>query len=60
MEDAIPFILECRLYKEAREKLKSRLLFTHELTIEALFIGDDTLTDMQNMQIFKSMYLYIK
>jgi hypothetical protein len=40
--------------------LKLRLVFLHELKIEALLFGDDTLTEMQNMQIFKSVQLYIK
>jgi hypothetical protein len=34
-EDAIHFILECCLYNEAREELKLRLVFFHELKIEA-------------------------
>jgi hypothetical protein len=51
-EDAIHFILECCLYNEAREELK--------LKIEVLLFGDDTLTEMQNLQIFKSVQLYIK
>ena len=59
-EDAIHFILECCLYNEAREKLKQRLVFLHELKIEVLLFGDDTLTEMQNLQIFKSVQLYIK
>jgi hypothetical protein len=59
-EDAIHFILECCLYTEAREELKLRLVFLHELKIEVLLFGDDTLTEMQNLQIFKSVQLYIK
>jgi hypothetical protein len=59
-EDAIHFILECCLYNEAREKMKLRLVFLHELKIETLLFGDDTLTEMQNLQIFKSVQLYIK
>ena len=59
-EDAIHFILECCLYNEAREELKLRLVFLHELKIEVLLFGDDTLTEMQNLQIFKSVQLYIK
>jgi hypothetical protein len=42
-----------------REKLKQRLVFLHELKIEVLLFGDDTLTEMQNLQIFKSVQLYI-
>jgi hypothetical protein len=57
---AIHFILECCLYNEAREELKLRLVFLHELIIEVLLFGDDTLTEMQNLQIFKSVQLYIK
>jgi hypothetical protein len=40
-EDAIHFILECCLYNEAREELKLRLVFLHELKIEVLLFGDD-------------------
>ena len=54
-ENAICFILECCLYNEAREELKLRLFFFHELKIEVLLFGDDTLTEMQNLQIFKSV-----
>jgi hypothetical protein len=50
-EDAIPFILECCLYNEAREELKLRLVFLNEVKIEVLLFGDDTLTEMQNLQI---------
>jgi hypothetical protein len=59
-EDAIHFILECCFYNEAREELKLRLIFLHELNTEVLLFGDDTLTEMQNLQIFKSVQLYIK
>ena len=48
------------LYNEAREELKLRLDFLHELKIEVLLVGDDTLTEMQNLQIFKSVQLNIK
>ena len=50
-EDAIHFILECCLYNEAREELKLRLVFLNEVKIEVLLFGDDTLTEMQNLQI---------
>jgi hypothetical protein len=33
-------------------------VFLHELTIESLLFGDDTLTELQNLQIFKSVQLY--
>ena len=59
-ENAICFILECCLYNKAREELKLRLVFLHELKIEVLLFGDDTLTEMRNLQIFKSVQLYIK
>ena len=59
-EDEIHFILECCIYNEAREELKRRLVFLHELKIEVLLFCDDTLTDMQNLQIFRSVQLYIK
>jgi hypothetical protein len=42
------------------EELKLRLVFLHEPKIEVLLFGDDTLTEMQNLQIFKSVQLYIK
>ena len=58
-EDAINFILECCLYSDAREELKLRLVFLHELKIEVLLFDDDSLTDMQTLQIFKSVQLYI-
>jgi hypothetical protein len=34
------------------EELKLRLDFLHELKIEVLLFVDDTLTEMQNLQIF--------
>ena len=43
-----------------REELKLRLVFLNELKIEILLFGDDTLTEMQNLQISKSVQLYIK
>jgi hypothetical protein len=46
-------------YNEAREELKLRLVFLNGLKIEVLLSGDDTLTEMQNLQIFKSVQLYI-
>ena len=45
-KDAIHYILECCLYKETREELKLRLVFLHELKIEVLHFGDDTLIEM--------------
>jgi hypothetical protein len=54
------FILECCLYNEASEELKFRLVFLNELKIEVLLFGDNTITEMQNLQIFKSVQLYIK
>jgi hypothetical protein len=56
-EDVIYCILECCLYNEARE-LKLRLVFLHELKIEVLLFGDDTLTELQNIQIFESVQLH--
>jgi hypothetical protein len=38
------------------EELKLRLDFLHELKIEVLLFVDDTLTEMQNLQIFKSVH----
>ena len=57
-EDAIHYILECCLYNEAREEWKVRLVFLNELKV--LLFGDDTSTEMQNLQIFKSVQRYIK
>jgi hypothetical protein len=57
-EDAIHFILECCLYNEAREELKLRLIFLHELKIEVLLFGDDTLIEMQNHQ-HSSYWIYV-
>jgi hypothetical protein len=59
-KDPINFILECCLYNEARKELKLRLVFLHELKIEVLLFGDDTLTEMQNLKFFKFVQLYIK
>ena len=59
-EDAIHYILECCLYNKAREELKLRLVFLHELKIEVLLFGDESLTEMQNLQIFKYVRLYHK
>ena len=59
-EYAIHFILECCLYNEASDELKFRLVFLSELNIEVLLFGDETLTEMPSLQIFKSVQLYIK
>ena len=53
-------IVRIPAYNEAREELKLRLVFLNELKIEVLLFGDDTLAEMQNRQIFKSVQLYIK
>ena len=52
-EDEIHYILECCLYNEAIKELKLRLVFLHELKV--LLFSGDTLTEMQNLQIFKSV-----
>jgi hypothetical protein len=59
-EDTIHFILEWCLYNEAREELKLRLVILHELKIEVILFDNDTLTEMQNLQFFKYVQLYIK
>ena len=56
----IMLIVRIPAYNEAREEFKFRLVFLNELKIEVLLFGDDTLTEMQNLQIFKSVQLYIK
>jgi hypothetical protein len=56
----IMLIARIPAYNEAREELKLRLVFLNELKIEVLLFGDDTLTEMQNLQIFKSVQIYIK
>ena len=60
IEDAIHFFLECCLYVEAREQLTNNLQFLDSLFIETLLFGDDSLSEEQNAQIFKSVQLYIK
>ena len=60
LEDAIHFFLECCLYVEAREQLTNNLQFLDSLPIESLLFGDDSLSEEQNAQIFKSVQLYIK
>lgn len=47
LEYALHFILECGLWNETSEEFK--LAFLHEITNESFF-GDDTLTDIQNLQ----------
>ena len=58
--DAIHFFLDCCLYVEAREQLTNNLQFLDSLLIKALLFGDDSLSEEQNAQIFKSVQLYIK
>ena len=61
LEDSIHFFLECCLYVEAREQLTNNLQFLDSLIIiETLLFGDDSLSEEQNAQIFKSVQLYIK
>ena len=60
IEDAIHFFLECCLYVEAREQLTNNLQFLDSLLIETLLFGDDSLSEEQNAQIFKSVQLYTK
>ena len=60
IEDAIHFFLECCLYVEAREQLTNNLQFLDSLLIETLLFGDDSLSEEQNAQIFKSVQWYIK
>jgi hypothetical protein len=60
IEDAIHFFLEWCLYVEAREQLTNNLQFFDSLLIETLLFGDDSLSEAQNAQIFKSVQLYIK
>jgi hypothetical protein len=56
------FSLECCLYVEARdrEQLTNNLQFLDSLLIETLLFGDDSLSEEQNAQIFKSVQLNIK
>jgi hypothetical protein len=56
----IMLIVRIPAYNEARAELKLRLVFLNELKIEVLLFSHDTLTEMQNLQIFKSVQLYIK
>ena len=60
IEDAIHFFLECCLYVEARDQLTNNLQFLDSLLIETLLFVDDSLSDKQNEQIFKSVQLYMK
>ena len=53
----IYYVLSCR---QRRIEIKTTVVFLHELKIEVLVFGDDTVTEMQNLQIFKSVQLYIK
>ena len=60
IEDAIHFFLECCLYVESREQLTNNLQFLDSLLIETFLFGDDSLSEEQYAQIFKSVQLYIK
>jgi hypothetical protein len=51
---------KCCLYVEACEQLTHNLQFLDSLLIETLLFGDDSLSEEQNAQIFKSVQLYIK
>ena len=59
IEDSINFFLECCLYVEAHEQLTNRLQFLDSLLIATLLFGDDSISEEQNAQIFKSVQLYI-
>ena len=52
IEDAIHFFLVSCLYVKAREQLTNNLQFLD--SIEALLFGDDSLSEEQNAQIFKT------
>jgi hypothetical protein len=58
MQNAIQFFLVCCFYVEAREQLTNNLRLI--LITELKFVGDDSLSEEQNSQIFKSVQLYIK
>ena len=60
-------IWKCNLFyirmlslQQSKRRIEIKTSFLHELKIEVLLFGDDTLTEMQNLQIFKSVQLYIK
>jgi hypothetical protein len=55
-EDAIHFILESCLYNEARKELKLRLVFLHELKIEALLFGDSLKNEKKGDTTKKTKY----
>ena len=42
------------------EQLTNNLQFLNSLIIETLLFGDDSLSEEQNAQLFKSVQLYIK
>ena len=42
-----------------REQLTNNLQFLNSLIIETLLFGDDSLSEEQNAQLFKSVQLYI-
>ena len=53
------FFIEFCLYVETRELLRSNLRFIDSLIIEHLLFGNDSSSEEQNSQIFKSVQLYI-
>ena len=60
IEDAIHYLLECCFYAEARNDLKNDLCFLDEIKIETLLFGDDSLSEQNNLLIFKAVQHYIK
>ena len=54
IEDAIQVFLVSWLYVKAREQLTNNLQFLDNILIEALLFGDDSLSEEQNAQIFKT------
>ena len=58
--DVFNFFLECCLYVEDRELLRDSPQFLDNLIIENLLFGNDSLSEEQNSQIFKSVQLYVK
>ena len=59
LEDAIHYLLECPLYKNARMQLFMSITPYTVISIENLLFGSDNLTDENNLIVFRNVQKYI-
>jgi hypothetical protein len=60
IETAEHFLLSCPRYIELRAKTLSELTPLKKLTVTTLLYGNDELTTVQNIEIFKKVHQYIR